>query len=476
MTDKKPPENATDSAESTENKPVQNQGPSASIILSDNNSAKKSSAPSEKDQSAADKKSSADKQTVVEKKTTIDKVSSENSKTAKPSSSSSSSTKPTKPMPNSSVKSPTKSAAKSSSPVVKQKLSKTAVVALLIALISWAGLGGLFYYQEQQQQISHAKLLDDTEQLTADSQQNIEQKIQQILTEQQNSINEQLTTQKAQLLANSQARISHLEDKVARLSQNEPTDWLLHEAEYLVRIAGRTLWLEHDTAAAINLLQDADNRLSELNNPELLPIRKLIYQDIEQLKLVPNLDVEEVVLSLNAMVNQVDSLVLSLKDQGSDGWKEQELELSDDIADWRENLAKSVDKFLSTFAVRTSHNVENIEPLLTPQRHQNLRENLKLKLQLAQWAAMGEKSDLYTGALKDVQHWLTSYFDMNEAINQSFSKSLMSLESKNIEFDFSGSLTSLKALRDLSREVKGPVFSNDALSDKTLADENEGTL
>ncbi|WP_440875111.1 uroporphyrinogen-III C-methyltransferase [Thalassotalea sp. PLHSN55] len=468
MSDKKPSDKVTESAKVEDQQP-ETKGLSASINLTatDTHADKTNEKVTEK--SASDANSSSAKKTSTASDT--DKSSSAKSKNS-PDNSAEQSPKTASPKPRTketmSKTTPTAHAAnKTVEKTAKQSLSKTAVVALLIALLALAAVAGLFYWNQQQQQAFQATLLNESQQINQASQQQLER----LLSSQQQQMTAQLAEQKEQVLAQSSQRIAQLENSLARLSQNEPTDWLMHEAEYLVRIAGRTLWLEHDTRAAINLLQDADNRLSELNNPDLLPVRKLIHQDIEQLKLIPTLDVEEVVLSLNAMVSQVDSLVLSLKDQGIDGWKKQELELSDDISDWRENLSKSVDKFLSTFAVRVNQNVEQVEPLLTPQRHQNLRENIKLKLQLAQWAAVDEKSDLYLSALKDVQQWLNDYFDMNEAINQRFNESVVALEDKNISFNYSGNLTSLKALRDVSRNAKSPSFSSEPLSG-----EEEGAL
>ncbi len=50
-----------------------------------------------------------------------------------------------------------------------------------------------------------------------------------------------------------------------------PNDWLLAEADYLVKMAGRKLWLEHDTASATILLESADHRIAELNDPSMTP-------------------------------------------------------------------------------------------------------------------------------------------------------------------------------------------------------------
>jgi uroporphyrin-3 C-methyltransferase len=175
----------------------------------------------------------------------------------------------------------------------KQKLSKIAIISLIIALLACAGVGYLYYWGQQQQTITKQDALQQTTQRLAASEQQMKQQIQQLLTQQQTSFSQQLTRELATIKKDNQLKISQLEKNIARLSQNQPSDWLLHEAEYLIRIATRTLWLEQDTRAAIGLLQDADMRLKEIENPELLPIRQLIREDISQLKLMPKIDSED---------------------------------------------------------------------------------------------------------------------------------------------------------------------------------------
>jgi len=77
-----------------------------------------------------------------------------------------------------------------------------------------------------------------------------------------------------------------LERQISELSGRRPSDWLLAEANYLVNMAGRKLFLENDIGTSMTLLAEADARLEDLGDPSLLPIRALIASDIQTLQQV----------------------------------------------------------------------------------------------------------------------------------------------------------------------------------------------
>ena len=337
----------------------------------------------------------------------------------------------------------------------QQKLSKTAVLSLIIALAASAGVGGLYYWNMQQQAVIKQDVLQQTQQSLTSSDQktqkslaNIEQRIKQLIAQQQTAFSDRLANDIEKIRIDSQVKITQLEKTVERLSQNQPSDWLLHEAEYLIRIATRTIWLEQDTGAAIGLLQDADMRLKELDDPEFLPIRQLIREDIEQLKLMPNIDNEDTILTLMAMNKQLKNLPVKSERIPKDFVTQVKLDLSEDIADWKENLDKTWQYFANSF-FKISDTSGTKEAILSPQFQQNLRENLSLKLQLVQWSASEGKQKIFNQTLNDVQVWIEQYFDMNEIENINFSKGIEQLKSEIVTFDFPSTLSSLKALRQV---------------------------
>jgi len=352
-----------------------------------------------------------------------------------------------------------------------QKLSKIAVLALFIALLAASSVGVLYYLSiekqekfEQQQALAENNILQKTQQSLAKS----ERQIKQLLDQQQKRVSKQLTRDIASIENDSQVKINELTKVVERLSQNQPSDWLLHEAEYLIRIATRTLWLEHDTQAAISLLQDADVRLKELENPEFLPIRQLIREDIAQLKLMPNIDSEDTILTLMAMNQQLKSLPVKSERIPENFVTQVELDLSEDIADWKENLDKTWQYFADSF-FRISDRSGETEALLSPQFQQNLRENLSLKLQLAQWSASKGKQKIYDQTLIDIQQWLTQFFDMTAIENENFHLGIEQLKNEVVSYDYPATLSSLQAIRKaLTVQPLKPILEQLEQESKTM--------
>lgn len=77
--------------------------------------------------------------------------------------------------------------------------------------------------------------------------------------------------EKTQVVQSQQQKsIQSLQLAVADVKGRRPNDWLLAEADYLVKLAGRKLFLEHDAVSATKLMESADQRIAALNDPSLV--------------------------------------------------------------------------------------------------------------------------------------------------------------------------------------------------------------
>lgn len=361
--------------------------------------------------------------------------------------------------------------AKASNTLDKPKIStnknntnnKIAWLALFIALSAGASIAGLYYWQNQQQSQLVKQLSQQIKQQKQQLIQQNKQQTQTLLAQQQKAFEHKIQQAINNITQQQQAKLAQLETAVARLSQRQPSDWLIHESEYLIRVAARSIWLERNTSAAINLLKDADKRLKQLNNPKFFPVRQLIHQDIEQLSLLPQRETDEVILSLIGLNQQINKLPLSKITRLDEKTTQQAFELSENPADWQTNLKKSWQKFLSDFiTIRRRNN--NVEPLLSPEYQQNLRQNLSLKLQLAQWAANQGNSQVYQAALNDVLAWQQQYFDMDAPSNQNFKQAITKLTKAIIDVNYPKTLSSLQAMHQLLNEKTLPPLTEQETS------------
>lgn len=343
---------------------------------------------------------------------------------------------------------PTKKASTTSKKVTPesttQSKSALSIFALIIAIIAILACAGIFYWQNQQQIALEQNLIKQNSQQAS----NAMLQIKTLLQTQQANLDVQLAKNVSDVQQATAKESLELKAQVERLSQNQPSDWLLHETEYLIRIAARTIWLEKDTQAATSLLQEANQRIQELNDPHYLPLRQVIHDDIETLKLLPRLETQEVVLTLISLNKQINQLPLAMAKIPQKTEVTDSFELSSDVNDWQANLAKTWAKFLDDF-ITVSRRTGSVEPLISPEYQQNLRENLSLKLQLAQWAATQENADIYLASLNDVQDWLQDYFALQAPQSILFLKEIVLLKDALITYQYPSSLQSLKVARDL---------------------------
>lgn len=231
-----------------------------------------------------------------------------------------------------------------------------------------------------------------------------------------------------------QEALDALQHKVLDLDDKRPNDWMLAESEYLVRMAGRKLWLEHDIVSAITLLGNADERIKALNDPSLMPIRKALAEDIAQLKGMPRVDREGLTLKLAALSDQIELLPLSTVSM-PEAKAEPDQAVSTNPDEWESNLKKNWVKFTENF-ITIRRRDGAVEALLSPQQEIFLRENLKTKLLQAQLAVYREQQALYTDSLEKAQRWLTQYFDVDNSATQYMQSELDKLKGEQIQFDY----------------------------------------
>ncbi|PPA29486.1 heme biosynthesis operon protein HemX [Aeromonas jandaei] len=231
-----------------------------------------------------------------------------------------------------------------------------------------------------------------------------------------------------------QGEMQGLQNRVLDLNDKRPNDWMLAESEYLVRMAGRKLWLEHDLVSAITLLGNADERIAALNDPSLMPIRKALAEDITKLKGMPRIDREGLTLKLAALEDQIELLPLSAVNM-PEAKQEQDQAVSTNPDEWESNLKKNWVKFTENFITIRRRNGA-VEALLSPQQEFFLRENLKTKLLQAQLAVYREQQSLYEDSIDKAQRWLTQYFDTDNSATHYMQGELDKLKGEQIQISY----------------------------------------
>ena len=231
-----------------------------------------------------------------------------------------------------------------------------------------------------------------------------------------------------------QGEMQGLQNRVLDLDDKRPNDWMLAESEYLVRMAGRKLWLEHDLISAITLLGNADERIAALNDPSLMPIRKALAEDIAKLKGMPRIDHEGLTLKLAALSDQIELLPLSTVSM-PEAKTEPDQAVSTNPDEWESNLKKNWVKFTENF-ITIRRRDGAVEALLSPQQEIFLRENLKTKLLQAQLSVYREQQGLYEDSLDKAQRWLSQYFDTDNSATRYMLGEIDKLKGEQIQIDY----------------------------------------
>ena len=334
--------------------------------------------------------------------------------------------------------------------VVKKSGTGLSLLAILIAL----GVGGAGYYFGQQQvdefqqkltaleaQINNKTVVSapaqdvkfDTTQLAQLESANkaTQDKIAQV---------EELINAKSHELVGLQSQINKVS---AQANAQQPTDWLFSEADFLLNNALRKLVLDNDVDTAVSLLKLADETLAKVNNSQSAAIRSAINQDLKQLLSIAGVDQNAVMQKLSQLANTVDELPVLDVNFGDD---QNATKLSDSLSDWAENAEKSATSFLNHFIrISPKHGADRKE-LLAPNQDIYLRENIRLRLQLAIMAVPRQQNELYKQSLEAVASWIRSYFDTNAEVTQSFLKSVDELSEVSIYVDVPSQLQSLSML------------------------------
>ncbi|MCU8085300.1 uroporphyrinogen-III C-methyltransferase [Shewanella sp. SM23] len=279
-------------------------------------------------------------------------------------------------------------------------------VLLALGLTACTLGGGFMLYQQMQQQLlaQDAKNIALQDQL----QQALLQPNQRIGQLEQQQLNDAKTYQELTKLAEDQ---NQLQDRINKLAQRSPTHWMASEAEYLVNMAGRKLWLEKDPRTATDLLKSADETIAAMNNPALLPIRKALAKDIAATASIKTTDIDGSVLALDALIEQLDKLPLNRTDAETDA--PEDTNITGDLNDWQNNLGKTW-KALTQDFITIRHRTADAPALLAPEQQWYLIENIRHKLLQSQLALYRYDRAAYHQSLMMVRKWIQTYFDTQD--------------------------------------------------------------
>lgn len=293
------------------------------------------------------------------------------------------------------------------------------LITLLTLLIAMTSLAGVYYLWQQQgqrgtdQQNALALIktqLSQLQQLTSKNRQQAERHLKKVKEQQDNLAN----TLKTLIQKNDHLR----------------NDWLMAEAEYLIRLANHRLLLVRDVNTAIVALQAADDRLREVADPALIRVRTALAKDINNLRAAPQVDTVGISLTLSAITQDIERLPLLTPDPATVSQRREDDSATSQVSGWQE-LPAAMWRDIKGLIVIREHD-QKVKPLLSPEQRFFLTQNLRLQLEQARFALLNGDTAIYGERLNSAEAWIKEYFDTQSNVTKNTLSSLQGLKKQAI--------------------------------------------
>ena len=315
-------------------------------------------------------------------------------------------------------------------------------IAIAIAIAAGIGLYGLNKQQATRQNATTSELASQVAALQK-AQENQKSELEGVIKQQADQLNEAKHQQET--LAK---QLDELQQKVAVISGSDAKTWLLAQADFLVKLAGRKLWSDQDVTTAAALLKSADASLADMNDPSLIGARRAITDDIATLSAVSQVDYDGMILKVNQLANQIDNLRLADNNDDDSPMDADSDELSSSISEWRVNLQKSWQNFMDSF-ITVRRRDETAVPLLAPNQDIYLRENIRSSLLVAAQAVPSHQEETWKQSLDNVSTWVRAYYDTDDATTKAFLDEVDKLSQQSITMTVPETLQSQALLEKL---------------------------
>lgn len=339
---------------------------------------------------------------------------------------------------------------KTPGPPKKGRLGLWFALVFIFLIVIGAGVVGYYgYILFNDKTTAYAEELNRFKQALATNESRLVQLQSEAKRDQQARAND--LAQVSQRVTETEQRIQAQNKRLMSLATTTREDWLLAEAEYLLKLANQRVLIERSAESAIGLLEEADKILRDLASPDLFELRKELQRDLVALKLVKNVDLEGVYLKLSALADSLPALpLLRPKEMAFQQLTEVKVEEQsvEPSSLWQRFLTS-----LGAFSGRLDNYVRVIDhtevalAILPPEQSAYIRLNLRFILERTQIALLRGQSAIYVKSVNDAEQWLLQYFPVSREREQ-FIKVLNELAAIKVEQSIPDISSSLKSLHN----------------------------
>ncbi|AQS50770.1 hypothetical protein PAEH1_02900 [Paenalcaligenes hominis] len=325
--------------------------------------------------------------------------------------------------------SPASTPAKTKTKSAKGPVLLTALVALAL------GGGAVWYIQNNQQHLSQH--YDSQLQLLVQQAGKNEQSAKQALTQVENQAQQlqRINSQLAQALE----QLKDVSTAVQTISDSGTEIMLLNDIEQLAALAQQQLQIGGSVANAIVTLETAQARLTQANRQNFAVLIQTINGDLDRLRTAQVIDVPTLTAQLERLTELINQAPLYITEAGTVSPEPNDSattagataattpSVADDSAWWQRVLSTAADltqqswnsirqdlgQFVSVRRVD-----DNAALLISPEQADRLRENLRLRITMAQLALMTKQPKVWQSEMAFIVKALEDRFDASKALTQ----------------------------------------------------------
>ena len=334
------------------------------------------------------------------------------------------------------------------------------VLVLLVMLIGALGFGLWEQYRQQQALQERYQQLSQQTRDIRQSQSSLVESRQERLNQFASRLEKQRQTiEQQQEKLNTQARqIEHNARALLGLGKRTRTDWLLAEAEYLLRLANQRLQMERDYRGALRILESADEILAKTDDAGVYPVRQQLAREILALRTLEPVDRTGLYLQLEAavgMASELGSDQLFAEKQSTTPTKPDNQQIQ--AEGWSGAWQRVLNTLNRMVVIRRLD--KPAQAMLSPQQSAQARLHLQLMFEQAAVALLQEDQGTYRRALRRADNWLDQWYDPNDRRVETLQQLIDEAAEQRIRMtlpDISKSLSLLKA------RVEGRMDEGDA--------------
>ena len=291
-------------------------------------------------------------------------------------------------------------------PAVEKSRSSWLALVITIIICSLLGAGGYYLWQQQQGNLKN--------QLSVNS--DLQQQLQTInssFNQLGNTLKSQIANDQQQFdaLKNQQDEISAITQKAISITSRNQKEWTLAEIDYLLRIASRRLQISNDINSAIAAMTAADQRIFDLGDLSLFPIRKQLNKDIASLKSLHQVDVNGAAMAIDQMLALLSSLPFkSINDEIKAQLTKPEI-----VAETRENsgfLDSVIDTVMDIGDIKIHH--RSLQPAASAVQQDQVEHTLQTHLLAARLSLLRYDQVQFRYELKQSLNILLQFYNLTD--------------------------------------------------------------